>query len=316
MLHKPVWTGIDIDHHSVKAVVLKQNKTQLILSAYAEVPFFPENETGPSSAGRPVEDSVYGDALLSALRQLRTLLPKRTGRCVLSMSDQDVIQREITVESHWEEDLTGLLIQELARALALDPEVLSLDYYLLSGAEGEEQDMRYRVFAARKVRVETISGQAKAAGFHPTVMELQGRALLWLLKYLAESRAVPATKHPALVYLHERGWELVANHRHPEPFHRHVAEGATSETIFRNLPHHLAAAGEDGQTECSPLWFAGPGQIAETLSESVSPGGRSVSRLTPAQLFPFQSPATLVQLPEDGRWCRAAALAIRGALAC
>ncbi|QUJ67238.1 pilus assembly protein PilM [Photobacterium sp. GJ3] len=253
---------------------------------------------------------------MSALRQLRTLLPKRTGRCVLSIPDQDVIQREITVESHWEDDLTGLLTQELARALALDPQLLSLDYYSLPGAEGEKSETHFRVFAARKVCVETISGQAKAAGFRPTVVELQGRALLWLLKYLAELLAIPATKHPALVYLHDGGWELVANHRHPEPFHRHVAEGAASEAIFRNLPHHLAAAGGDGQAERSPLWFAGPGQIAETVSESVSPGGRSVSRLTPAQLFPFQSPATLVQLPEDGRWCRAAALAIRGALAC
>ncbi|WP_330961350.1 type IV pilus biogenesis protein PilM [Photobacterium sp. 53610] len=315
MLHKPVWTGIDIGRQSVKAVVLKQNKGRFTLSAYAEVALTPENEPGQLSGTGPLQDSVFPADQLSALRQLRTLLPKRTGACVLSLPDSEVVQRDIGLERRWGQDVASALAQQLAHLLAVDPQSLSLDFHRLQDAEtpGHETEM-YRVFAAKSAAVEQKVRLAREAGFRPAVMELQARTLLWLLRYLEQNSGGASGAASAIVCQHDSGWDLAASSRHPQPYHRTFPVAGSQAELSRDVTRQLRLSGVFEDVES--LWLTGIALTEDERGCWQQLCGLPVQLLTPQQVFPYQSDTALITASQSRGWVKPVALAIRGAMSC
>ncbi|MBV7262130.1 pilus assembly protein PilM [Photobacterium sp. WH24] len=316
MLHKPVWTGIDIGHHSVKAVVLKQNKGRLALLHYAEVVLSPAELAGTSPGGGFHHNSLSGPILLSALRKIRTLLPKRSVRTVLSLPDSEVVQRELTLEQRWGQDIGSELAKILADTLSMEPEALSLDYYPspTPGQEAADSGLRFQVFAAKTHLVEARTQSVREAGFEPEIMELQARALLWLLEYCHRQAITAMGANPALVCLGAEEADLAAGFSHNLPLHRTFllsrSGNAPSPELIRQLQHYHSLSPLTG------LWLTGRSLSDKELAMWQQACGLPVAFLTPGQVFPLRHNSTAVAVPLDTVWARAAALAVRGALTC
>lgn len=316
MLHKPVWTGIDIGHHSVKAVVLKQNKGRLALLHYAEVAFSPVGHAGASPGGGLHHNSLSGPILLSALRKIRTLLPKRAARTVLSLPDNEVVQQELTLEQRWGQDIGIELAKILAGTLSMEPEALSLDYYPASLPDQETTDsgLRFQVFAAKTTAVDARTQHVREAGFEPVIMELQARALLWLLEYCHRQAITTMGGNPALVCLGAEDVDLAAGFSHSLPLHRTFMlsrpGNAPSSELLRQLQHYHSLSPLTG------LWLTGRPLSDEELAVWQQACGLPVAFLTPGQVFPLLCRSPAVVMPQGTAWARAAALAIRGALSC
>ncbi|NAW66271.1 type IV pilus biogenesis protein PilM [Photobacterium halotolerans] len=316
MLHKPVWTGIDIGHHSVKAVVLKQNKGRLALLHYAEVALSSAEHTGASPGGGLHHNSLSGPILLSALRKIRTLLPKRSARTVLSLPDSEVVQQELTLEQRWGQDIGTELAKILAGTLSMEPEALSLDYYPAPLSEQGETDsgLRFQVFAAKTSALEARTQSVREAGFDPVIMELQARALLWLLAYCHRQAITAMGVNPALVCLGAEEADLAAGFSHSLPLHRTFmlsrSGNAPSSELLRQLLHYHSLSPLTG------LWLTGRALSDEELAWWQQACGLPVALLTPGQVFPLLHRSPAVAVPHDTAWARAAALAVRGALSC
>ncbi|KDM90604.1 type IV pilus biogenesis protein PilM [Photobacterium galatheae] len=314
MLHKPVWTGIDIGRQSVKAVVLKQNKGRFTLSSFAEVALPLENAAGQLSGTGPIQDSASSAAQLSALRQLRTLLPKRTGLCVLSLPDHEVVQRDIGLEKRWGQDVAAALAQQLAHLLAVAPQSLSLDYYRLPDGEAADDTDLYRVFAAKSAVVTQKVQQVRDAGFRAEVMELQARSLLWLLHYLERVPASVFSASSAIVCLHDQGWDLAAGAQHPQPYHRTFPVAGSQTELRHDVSRQLRLSGISEDVE--DLWLAGCDMPSDEQACWQQLCGVPVHLLTPQRIFPQQPDTELTALSRSCGWATPVALAIRGAMSC
>ncbi|UIP28173.1 type IV pilus biogenesis protein PilM [Photobacterium sp. TLY01] len=316
MLHKPVWTGIDIGHHSVKAVVLKQNKGRLALLDYAEVALSPAEHAGASPGGGSYQNSLSEPILLSALRKIRMLLPKRAVRTVLSLPDSEVVQQVLTLEPRWGQDIGTELAKILAGTLSMAPEALSLDYSpsLVSEQGAAEDRLRFQVVAAKTTVVEARARSVREAGFEPVIMELQARALLWLLEYCHRQAITAMGANPALVCLGPEDTDLAAGFSHNLPLHRTFEQNGDCQmpppALIRQLQHYQVLSPLTG------LWLTGRPVSDADLILWQQACGLPVAYLTPELLFPTLSRTTTVAVPADTAWARAAALAVRGGLSC
>ncbi|MGF1699924.1 type IV pilus assembly protein PilM [Photobacterium makurazakiensis] len=175
MFRNPLTIGIDIGHHSVKAVVLRQKKTELELVAFAEVIL--------SASVINEQHSVNAPSLLSAIRKLKKALPFWARKVVLALPDSAVISKVIQLDANLSEDEAVFAVEQALSASSPFPvEELRTDFFPLSAGSFSEPALTlpYQVFAARKETVESRIKVLRKAGLKPLVVELQTHALLWL----------------------------------------------------------------------------------------------------------------------------------------
>lgn len=180
MFQNPPIIGIDIGHHSVKAVVLTASKGSLELSAFAEV-------VPPSSVIND-QHSVNTTALLSVLRKLKKNLPFNARKTVLALPDSAVISKVIQVDTNLsDEEAEFAVVQALGASSPFPVEELRLDYFpLASDAFGTPgMTVPYQIFATRRETIDSRIQALQKAGLKAKVMELQTHALLWLAEYVA-----------------------------------------------------------------------------------------------------------------------------------
>ncbi|GAL05850.1 type IV pilus biogenesis protein PilM [Photobacterium aphoticum] len=183
MFRNPLTIGIDIGHHSVKAVVLRQKKAQLELAAFAEVVL-------PASVVNE-QHSVNTPALLSAIRKLKKSLPFGAKNVVLALPDSAVISKVIQLDTNLSDDESVFAVEQALSASSPFPiEELRLDFFPLASQSFSQpaQTQPVQVFAARRETVDSRVDAIRKAKLNPKVVELQTHALLWLEEYVAEQQ--------------------------------------------------------------------------------------------------------------------------------
>lgn len=185
MFRNPLTIGIDIGHHSIKAVVLRQKKTSLELAAFAE-------EVLPTSVINE-QHSVNVPGLLSAMRKLKKQLPFAARHTVLALPDSAVISKVVQLDSNLSDEETVFAIEQAMSAASPFPvDELRMDFFPVNtdtfAVAGQTRP--YQVFAARRETVDSRVDALRKVRLQPKVVELQTHALLWLEQYLAEQLAV------------------------------------------------------------------------------------------------------------------------------
>lgn len=218
MFRNPPIIGIDIGHHSVKAVVLNPKKEQLELAAFAEIVL-------PSSVIND-QHSVNTPVLLSAIRKLKKSLPFSAKKVALALPDSAVISKVIQLDTNLsDEEAEFAVTQALSASSPFPVDELSLDFFPLSSGSFTEAAMTapFQVFAARKETIDSRIEAVKKAGLAPKVVELQTHALLWLTEYAAEQAAMQ--EQWGIVDIGKRRTEFCVKPSGAAAYHREIAFG-------------------------------------------------------------------------------------------
>lgn len=174
---KSVVTGIDIGHHSIKAVVMKSAGDQFELVSYKEIPvteaIFSENHT------------FSHQSIVKKLKELKKHLPLLSRQVCLSLPDNAVISKVLHIDSELEDrDKEFAIYQVFGQQSPFPIEELSLDYIQVDqGPLKHNATATYQVYATRKEVVETRIEALKKSGLKPVVFDLQAHGLsrVWQL---------------------------------------------------------------------------------------------------------------------------------------
>lgn len=165
---KSLVTGIDIGHHSLKAVVIKPVCEAHVLVGYHEV---------------AVTNAIFSDnhklnyqEIVKKLKELRKGLPWFNGKVAISVPDNVVITKTLQLDSAPAADEEALAVSEaFVRQSAFPAQALSLDFVPVSSVE-----LRYQVYATKRELVEQWTRVLKRAGLRPLYMTTDAQALLQL----------------------------------------------------------------------------------------------------------------------------------------
>ena len=165
-------TGIDINNHSIKAVVLKPVGELYALVGYKEL---------------PITDDIFTDnhtleyqKTVKKLKELRRGLPFGCRHAAISVPDNTVISKVLQIESDLEDrEKEFSIYQTFAHQSPFPIEELSLDFIKLDDERfGKGLTTSYQVYATRKEVVESRSLALSKAGFQPIVVDTQAHGLL------------------------------------------------------------------------------------------------------------------------------------------
>lgn len=165
-------TGIDIGHHSIKAVVMKPAGELFELVSYKEVPategIFSDNHT------------FNHQEIVKKLKELKKQLPMMARNVVLSVPDNAVISKVLHIDSELEErEKEFAIYQVFGQQSPFPVEELSLDYVKVElDTLKRAPTSAYQVYATRKEVIETRMQALKKSGFKPMVMDTQAHGLL------------------------------------------------------------------------------------------------------------------------------------------
>lgn len=165
-------TGIDIGHHSIKAVVMKPAGELFELVSYKEVPatetIFSDNHT------------LNHQEIVKKLKELKKQLPMMARNVALSVPDKAVISKVLHIDSELEDrEKEFAIYQVFGQQSPFPVEDLSLDYVKVeSDTLKRAPTSTYQVYATRKEVIESRIDAVKKSGFKPIVMDLQAHGLL------------------------------------------------------------------------------------------------------------------------------------------
>ena len=169
---KSVVTGIDIGHHSIKAVVMKSAGDQFELVSYKELPvtegIFSENHT------------FSHQSIVKKLKELKKHLPLLSRQVCLSLPDNAVISKVLHIDSELEgREKEFAIYQVFGQQSPFPIEDLSLDYVQVDqDTLKRSATATYQVYATRKEVIENRIDMLKKSGLKPIAFDLQSHGLL------------------------------------------------------------------------------------------------------------------------------------------
>ncbi|MDK9739927.1 type IV pilus assembly protein PilM [Vibrio sp. D404a] len=217
-------TGIDINNHSIKAVVLKPVGELYALVGYKEL---------------PITDDIFTDnhtleyqKTVKKLKELRKGLPFGCRHAAISVPDNTVISKVLQIESELEDrEKEFSIYQTFAHQSPFPIEELSLDFVKLDDNRfGNGSTTNYQVYATRKGVVESRSLALTKAGFRPIVVDTQAHGLLniWQLA----TRLYPEKQSWMLVDIGVTQTSLGLISQSGVPFFKDIAFG--TQALYQN----------------------------------------------------------------------------------
>lgn len=187
----PTITGLDIGHHSIKAVSVRLKKGQLELVACFEL-LLPESAFIDANTLHIEEIKPY-------LSQLKKKLKLNQKRIAFSIPDSSIISKVIQIDSQLDEKETEFAIAHtFEQQSSFSQEELSIDYVEIKQRDVlSTQMVTYQIFATRKDVVQSRQNSLKSAGFSPVLADAHSHALLALWQ------------QAVLVYPTNSNWMLV-----------------------------------------------------------------------------------------------------------
>ncbi|PWI33120.1 pilus assembly protein PilM [Vibrio albus] len=177
-------TGIDVGHHSLKAVVVKSAGKHCSVVAYKDVPF--------SDAIFSDNQSINHQKLVKKLKELKKSLPMFSSHVAISLPDNAVISKVLNIDSELEErEKEFAIYQAFAHQSPIPIEELSLDFVDITEQDSERgAGHTYQVYATRKDVVEERLSVMKKAGFKPVLVDMQAHSLQKVWSLASEQREV------------------------------------------------------------------------------------------------------------------------------
>ncbi|MDC5849227.1 type IV pilus assembly protein PilM [Vibrio europaeus] len=177
---KSLVTGIEIGHHSIKAVVLKPNKGTFALVDYQEL---------------PIEAGIFSDnhmsnyqKIVKKLKELRKSLPRFSTKVALAIPDNAVISKVLQIDSGLNDNEIEYAISDaFSHQTPFPIDDLYLDYVPLT-TDGQSSPTHYQVYATKKELVDPRVEVFRSASFQPVVVDLRAHALVHIWQLAARQQ--------------------------------------------------------------------------------------------------------------------------------
>ncbi|RTZ13887.1 type IV pilus assembly protein PilM [Vibrio aquaticus] len=318
---KSLVTGIDIGHHSIKAVVLKPYKGTFALVGYQEL---------------PIDADIFSDnhmlnyqKIVKKLKELRKSLPRFSHKVSLAVPDNAVISKVLQIDSDLEaQEREFAIFQAFSHQSPFPVEELNLDFVQLEKT-GSTQTSSYQVYATKKEVVESRVDAVAKAGYKPVLMDVQAHALtqMWQLASRAHQQSkwlmldVGLTQSSLCIDFFDKapfckdiplGTQSIENlngiddlvHSNTERFTR-----ALIEKIQRNV--QLLASLHS--TNVEGIWLCGGGAMTPMLAEEITRHLHIPCELfNPLSLFDGKKIRSQAELSNGYAYATAVGLALRG----
>ncbi|WP_428772696.1 type IV pilus assembly protein PilM [Vibrio sp.] len=300
-------TGLDIGHHSIKALVIKPNKQGITLAGYQQL---------------SMETDIFSDnctlnhqKIVKKLKELRKALPPFSRKVAISVADKLVISKVIQIDSELDpSEHHFAILQAFGRQAPVEVEQLALDYQRLPDQEPVPRWLNYQVYATRKGLIDSSLDWLRQAGWQPQLLDCASHGLMALL---VQASRTYSTLDWALCDIDQHQARLCA-----------VLPGGQSYYKSWSLPPSNADALEDIEPVASRLeqqlqllrsvhsrlsggvWLTGNYARLDRLAQRIHRSDRPCQRLDPFELFPL---AKKLQVPSAGAgFSIAAGIALRG----
>ncbi|PAR55511.1 pilus assembly protein PilM [Vibrio metoecus] len=326
---KSLVTGIDIGHHSIKAVVLKPMGDTYALMGYEELlvtaDIFTDNHT------------LDYQKIVKKLKELKKGLPLFSQKVAIAIPDNAVISKVLQIDSDLElREQEFAIYQAFSHQSPFPVEDLSLDFVKVAEKNlARSSTTTFQVYATKKEVVESRLQASKKAGFEPILMDVQVHSLLhlWQLASRAYRRA-----DWMLIDIGHTQSSLCLDFPDKMPFYKDVPLGArlvdldsaspsilnppqlqdSSQRFINELVDKVARqiqlfTSVHGTQSLSGLWLSGGGAAMEGLPEALSQRlSLPCEVLNPFALFKMQVSKRKRQVVDGQRFSTAAGLALRG----
>lgn len=172
-------TGIDIGHHSIKAIVLKPAKGSLTLSHYREI---------------MVSDVIFTDnhllnyqEIVNKLKELKKGLPFFSRKVALSIPDNSVISKLIQVDKYLSaQEMEYAIFEAFSHQSPFEVEELSIDYSFTSLVNSSDSLQPVQVYATKKEVVDNRIDVCNKVGFTPCLLDVQAHSLVRVWQAIAQ----------------------------------------------------------------------------------------------------------------------------------
>jgi len=319
---KSLVIGIDIGHHSIKAVALKPSKGTFNLVGYKEI---------------RIDADIISDnhvlnyqKIVKKLKELRKSLPLFSQNVALAIPDNAVISKVLQIDSGLEgQEREFAIAQAFSHQSPFPIEELSLDFVEIKTSGPNQSMTGYQVYATKLDVVESRVNAASKAGFKPVLLDVQAHSLVhiwqlasvvydrpdWLLVDIGLSQSsvcmdfkdkAPFSKEIALGTQFIEADENVA----------HGVHGSTErfiQSLVDKLQRHIQLLTSVSGADIQGIWLSGGGALTPMVAEEIN---RRLSLecelLNPLNLFAAQSLKKGIDLSNGHIFTTAAGLALRG----
>ncbi|EEZ01026.1 fimbrial assembly protein PilM putative [Vibrio sp. RC586] len=326
---KSLVTGIDIGHHSIKAVVLKPMGDTYALVGYEELlvtaDIFTDNHT------------LDYQKIVKKLKELKKGLPLFSHKVAVAIPDNAVISKVLQIDSdleHREQEFA--IYQAFSHQSPFPVEELSLDFVKVA----EKNLVRtatttFHVYATKRDVVESRLQASKKAGFEPILMDVQVHSLLHLWQLASRAYRRPDWMLIDVGYTQS---SLCLDFTEKMPFYKDVPLGtralegdshgaqAFGQTFAQDPTQRFINEFVDkvarqiqlftsvhGAQSLSGLWLSGGGATIAGLEEALYQRlSLPCEVLNPFSLFKMNVTKRKRQVIDGQRFSTAAGLALRG----
>ncbi len=182
--------GVDIGHHSIKAVVLKPAGYNYTLLGYQEIcvtnDIFAENH------------SLVYQEIVKKLKQLKKALPQFSKKAVIAIPDNTVISKLLQIDSELEaNERESAIYQAFSHQSPFPIEEVRLDFVPITPKSAEKENVSknnltaYQVYATKREVVESRTLPLEKAGFVPMLADVQSHSLVHLWQLFSQAYQRP-----------------------------------------------------------------------------------------------------------------------------
>ncbi|PQJ88183.1 type IV pilus biogenesis protein PilM [Aliivibrio sifiae] len=323
----PTVTGLDIGHHSIKAVSVRLKKGQLELVGCIEI---------------LLSDAVFLDANTLHLEKIKPYLSRlkkklkfSQKRVAFSIPDSSIITKVIQVDSGLDAKETEFSIShtfEQQSSFLVDD--LNIDFVAVKQrGVGSLKTTTYQVFAARKELVQSRQECFKSAGLSPVLADVHSHALSIL--WQRSTTTFPDKKNWMLVDIGHQQTIFCVTSPNQNSYTKHIVFGALQQDQEKKSePSLVIDFGSDSQFiaqlsdhirrqvtlyssihnhKIEGIWITGGGSLLPGLSDSLSYElSLPVLDLNLASLFKISSQEVMPVSAQANQYASALGLALRG----
>ncbi|MGL4192457.1 MAG: type IV pilus assembly protein PilM [Vibrio sp.] len=326
---KSLVTGIDIGHHSIKAVVLKPMGDTYALVGYEELlvtaDIFTDNYT------------LDYQKIVKKLKQLKKGLPLFSRKVALAIPDNAVISKSLPIDSDLEpREQEFAIYQAFAHQSPFPVEDLSFDFVEIANSTvARSSTTTFQVYATRTEVVDSRLHVSKKAGFEPILIDVQVHSLLKLWQHASRAQR---RADWMLIDIGYSQSTLCLDWPDKMPFYKDIALGTQlleveprseftvnplalqdptqrfiDELVDKTARQIQLFTSVYGAQHLSGLWLSGGGALMAGLTEALQQRlGLPCEVLDPFSLFTIDVARRQRPVRDGARFSTAAGLALRG----
>ncbi len=267
--------GVDIGHHSIKAVVLKPAGDKYTLLGYQEI---------------AVSEDIFTDnhaldyqKIVKKLKELKKGLPRFSRKVAVTIPDTAVISKVLQIDSELNRDEKEFTIQHaFTHQSPYSSEDLCFDFVSITdGANNDsilaQQNLEaFHVYASKKDVIESRSLALEKAGFLPVLADVHSHSLVHLWQRLSQTYQ---SYDWMLVDVGHKQTSLCMDLINQPPFYKSIAMGAECCTqpseqlsvLAENITSQIMRfVSVNGAHSVNGVWLCGGGANNEQLLQALA----------------------------------------------